>query len=163
MKLEMMVEGDVELRVRLETDVRVMAELGGPRPREDIERAHAKSLALAAEGKCWPLRIILDEGSLPAGGVDVFESSHGEEAIYEIGWMILPEFQHRGLAGRAVREVLERARKERKFGHVHAFPAVTNGPSNRICEKNGFVNLGECEVEFAGRRLRCNHWRIDLF
>lgn len=32
---------------------------------------------------------------------------------------------------------------------VHAFPAVTNGPSNKICEKNGFTNLGEWEVEFA--------------
>ena len=43
------------------------------------------------------------------------------------------------------------------------FPAVTNGPSNKICEKTGFTNLGQCEVEFAGRDLRCNHWRIDLF
>jgi hypothetical protein len=51
MKLEMMTAEDVELRVRLETDPQMMAELGGPRPREAIERAHAKSLALAAEGK----------------------------------------------------------------------------------------------------------------
>ena len=64
--------------------------------------------------------------------------------------MILPEFQNRGMASQAVWEVLERARGERKFGQIHAFPAVTNGPSNKICEKNGFTNLGECEVEFAG-------------
>ena len=50
MKLETMTEEDVELRVRLETDPQMMAELGGPRPREAIERAHAKSLGLAAEG-----------------------------------------------------------------------------------------------------------------
>jgi RimJ/RimL family protein N-acetyltransferase len=163
MKLEMMAEEDVELRVRLETDPQMMAELGGPRPREAIERAHAKSLALAAEGRCWPLKIIPDGGSSPAGGVDVFESSHEDEAIYEIGWMILPEFQNRGIASQAVREVLEKARGERMFGQIHAFPAVTNGPSSKICEKNGFTNLGGCEVEFAGRGLRCNHWRIDLF
>jgi RimJ/RimL family protein N-acetyltransferase len=147
----------------LSSDPQLMAELGGPRPREAIERTHAKSLALAAEGRCWPLKIIPDEGSSPAGGVDVFESSHEDEAIYEIGWMILPEFQDRGIASQAVREVLERARVERMFGQIHAFPAVTNGPSNKVCEKNGFTNLGECEVEFAGRGLRCNHWRIDLF
>jgi RimJ/RimL family protein N-acetyltransferase len=163
MKLETMTEDDVELRVRLETDPQLMAELGGPRPREAIERAHTKSLALAVEGRCWPLKIIPDGGSSPAGGVDVFASSHEDEAIYEIGWMILPEFQNRGIASQAVREVLERARGVRKFGQIHAFPAVTNGPSNKICEKNGFTNLGECEVEFAGRGLRCNHWRIDLF
>jgi RimJ/RimL family protein N-acetyltransferase len=163
MILEMMTEADVEFRVRQQTDPQMMAELGGPRPREAIELAHVKSLALAAEGRCWPLKIIPDGTSSPAGGVDVFESSHGDKAIYEIGWMILPEFQHRGIASQAVREVLEKARAERKFGQIHAFPAVTNGPSNKICEKNGFTNLGECEFEFAGRTLRCNHWRIGLF
>src|SRR6266545_3468764 len=163
MKLETMAEEDVELRMRLETDPQMMADLGGPRRREAIERAHAKSLALAVEGRCWPLKVVPDGASSPAGWVDVFESSHEDEAIYEIGWMILPDFQNRGIASQAVREVLEKARVERVFGQIHAFPAVTNGPSNKICEKNGFTNLGECEVEFAGRGLRCNHWRIDLF
>ena len=150
MKLEMMAEEDVKLRVRQETDPQMMAELGGPRPREAIERAHAKSLALAAEGRCWPLKIIPDGASSPAGGVDVFESSHDDEAIYEIGWMILPEFQNRGIASQAVREVLEKARVERKFGQIHAFPAVTNGPSNKICEKNGFTNLGGARSSSPG-------------
>ena len=72
MKLEMMTGEDVGLRVRLETDPQVMAGLGGPRLREAIERAHVKSLALAAEGRCWPLKIIPDGGTSPAGGVDVF-------------------------------------------------------------------------------------------
>jgi RimJ/RimL family protein N-acetyltransferase len=163
MKLELMTAEDVGLRVRQETDPQMMTELGGPRPREAVERAHAKSLVLAAEGRCWPLKIVPDGAISPAGEVSVFESSHEDETIYEIGWMILPEFQNRGIASQAVREVLEKARAERKFGRIHAFPAVTNGPSNKICEKNGFTNLGECEVEFAGRSLRCNHWRIDLF
>jgi len=107
MKLEMMAGKDVELRLRLQTDPQLMTELGGSRPREAIERAHARSLALAAEGKCWPLRIIPTGESSPAGGVDVFESSHDGEPIYEIGWMILPEFQNRGIASQAVRKVLE--------------------------------------------------------
>jgi RimJ/RimL family protein N-acetyltransferase len=77
--------------------------------------------------------------------------------------MIFPEFQGRGIASQAVREVLEKARAERKFGQIHAFPAVTNGPSNQLCVKNGFTHLGERAFEFAGRTLRCHHWRIDLF
>jgi hypothetical protein len=42
---------------------------------------------------------------------------------------------------------------------------VTNVPSNRICEKVRFALLGEVEVEvnFGGRTLHCNHWRIELF
>jgi RimJ/RimL family protein N-acetyltransferase len=163
MRLEMMTAGDVELRLRTETDPVMMAELGGPRPPEDIKRAHARALVMAAEGRCWPLKVIPDGSASAAGSVAVFESSHEGETIYEIGWMVLPEFQGRGIASQAVRTVLDKARAERKFGRIHAFPAVTNGPSNKICEKNGFANLGECEVGFAGRTLRCCHWRIDLF
>lgn len=163
MKLETMTANDLDLRVREETDPRMMSELGGPRPVADIERAHARSLDLAAEGECWPLKVIPDGSSSAAGGVAIFPSSHVGQEIYEIGWMILPEFQNRGLATEAVREVLEQARSVRKFGQVHAFPGITNGSSNRICEKNGFTNLGACEIEFSGRTMRCNHWRIDLF
>jgi len=152
---------DVELRLRTQTDPLMMAELGGPRSPEDIERAHAKALALAAEGRCWSLKVVVDGSTV--GCVDVFESSHEGETIHEIGWMVLPEFQGRGLAGRAVQAVLERARTERAFQRIHAFPAVTNAPSNKVCEKTGFANLGECEIEFAGHALHCRDWRIDLF
>jgi RimJ/RimL family protein N-acetyltransferase len=153
----------VELRIRQETDPRMMGELGGPRPVEDIERAHAKSLEQAARGKGWPLKVFPDGFTHPAGTVMVWESSHDGETIVEIGWTILPEFQKRGIATRAVAEVLEKARAERKFGQIHAFPGVTNAPSNRVCEKNGFTNLGEVDITFNNRTLRCNHWRIDLF
>lgn len=163
MKLEMMTAADVELRLRMETDPAMMAELGGPRPPEAIERAHARSLAMAAEGRCWPLKVIPDGSDSAAGTVAVFESAHAGETIYEMGWMLLPEFQNRGIMGQAVRAVLDRARAERKFGSIHAFPAVTNGPSNRICAKNDFVRLEECDFPFAGRILRCRHWRIDLY
>lgn len=159
----MMTAEDVELRLRTQTDPVMMAELGGPRAPEDIERAHARSLDLADEGRCWPLKVIPEGATSAAGAVDVFESSHEGESIYEIGWMVLPEYQNQGLAGRAVAAVLERARVERRFRQIHAFPARTNAASNRICEKAGFVNLGECEYEFAGRPLRCHHWRVDLF
>lgn len=44
---------------------------------------------------------------------------------------------------------------------MHAFPGVTNGPSNVICRSLGFTLAGDLEVEFAGRVLRSNHWVID--
>lgn len=163
LKLETMTPEDVELRLRMETDPEMMAELGGPRPPEAIARAHAQSLVMAAQGTCWPLKVIPEGSAVAAGGVAVFPSTHDGESIYEIGWMIMTEFQGRGLASEAVREVLERARAERRFGQIHAFPGVTNAASNRVCEKNGFTNRGECDVDFGGRRLRCNHWRVELF
>jgi RimJ/RimL family protein N-acetyltransferase len=91
------------------------------------------------------------------------------EWLSEIGWMVLPEFQGRGLGKLAVRTVLEMAREENRWGLVHAFPAVTNAPSNGICRSLGFRFVEEREVVFAGVVLnepldhRSSHrsdWRI---
>ena len=75
--------------------------------------------------------------------------------------MVLPEFQGRGLAKRAVRTILELARDDGRWGLVHAFPATTNSPSNGICRSLGFSFAGERDVTFAGRVLRSNHWVIN--
>jgi len=83
------------------------------------------------------------------------------EWLSEIGWMVLPEFQGRGLGKLAVRMLLEMAREEDRWGLVHAFPAVTNAPSNGICRSLGFRFVEEREVVFAGVVLRANHWVID--
>jgi RimJ/RimL family protein N-acetyltransferase len=83
------------------------------------------------------------------------------QTINEIGWMLLPEFQGRKLASEAVRLTLERARAEGRWDVIHAFPGVTNGPSNGICRKLGFSMQEEVEVEYVGRPLRCNHWVLD--
>jgi RimJ/RimL family protein N-acetyltransferase len=75
--------------------------------------------------------------------------------------MVLPEFQGRGLAKRAVWMLLELARDDGRWGLVHAFPATTNSPSNGICRSLGFRFAGERDVTFAGRVLRTNHWVIN--
>lgn len=80
----------------------------------------------------------------------------------EIGWMVLPAFQGRGVAGEAVRSVLRTARAEARWDVLHAFPTTTNAPSYAICSKTGFSNLGACDFEYAGRVLRCHHWHLDL-
>jgi RimJ/RimL family protein N-acetyltransferase len=46
---------------------------------------------------------------------------------------------------------------------MHAFPSVTNPPSNAICRKLGFTLMGEYDFEYpVGHLLRCNDWRLDL-
>ena len=56
---------------------------------------------------------------------------------------------------------VERAREEDRWGDVHAFPGLTNIPSNGICRSLGFALVGEQDVVFSDRVLRANHWRID--
>ena len=88
------------------------------------------------------------------------------EPIAEVGWMVLPEFQGRGLGKRAVRALLALARDDDRWKVVHAFPGVTNAPSNGICRSLGFTLVGQRDVDFAGRILRTNEWiirpRVDL-
>jgi RimJ/RimL family protein N-acetyltransferase len=81
--------------------------------------------------------------------------------LSEIGWMVLPEFQGRGLGKHAVRLLLEMAREDGRWGLVHAFPGTTNAPSNGICRSLGFRFAEERDIIFAALVLRANHWIID--
>ncbi|KDN82041.1 GNAT family N-acetyltransferase [Kitasatospora cheerisanensis] len=155
--------GDVEAYVRMRCDPVMMAELGGPLPaggmaekvRLDVERTAADD---------WWVRMIVPDAAAPelvAGTVTLWPHEEDGARISEIGWMVLPEFQGRGLAKRAVRELLEAARADGRWGRVHAFPGAANGPSNGLCRALGFELLGERDTVFAGRLLRTRHWVID--
>ena len=102
--------------------------------------------------------IIPDEAApaVVAGSVVLWSHEDGEP-ISEIGWMVLPEFQRRGIATMAVRALLQLARDAGRWGLVHAFPATTNGPSDDICRSVGFRFSGEQDVPFTGRVIRTSH------
>lgn len=148
---------DLSLYEALLTDPATMAELGGPRPREGLERKLRGIVEDVRAGRIWYLTIVPDDAGVPAGTICVWDHDWRGEAISEIGWMVLPAFQGRGLGSGAVGRVLEKARAERRWGVVHAFPGVTNRPSNAICRKLGFSNEGELDYGYADRVLRCNH------
>ena len=156
--------GDVSAYVRMRCDPVMMAELGGPLPREDIKEKVARDVRAAAVDEAWIKMIVPGEAAreVVAGRSRCGPTTkHGGEPITEIGWMVLPEFQGRGLAKQAVRMLLELARDDGRWGLVHAFPATTNSPSNGICRSLGFRFAGEREVAFAGRVLRSNDWVIN--
>ncbi len=163
MQLRNITNDDLRLFEQTHCDPVMMAELGGPLPKERMPEKVRTVAADVAAGVNWYFKIIPDvENGEAAGTVCVWEGELDGQKLNEIGWMVLPAFQGQGIATRAVRMVLERARTEDRWGVIHAFPGVSNGPSNAICRKCGFTNLGECEVDFADRVLRCNHWVIDV-
>ena len=165
MRLRNVELSDVGTYVRMRCDPVMMAELGGPLPREGIEekvarddrRGRAESIAL--------IKMIVPDEAEPgvvAGNVVLWSHDEDDGApISEIGWMVLPEFQGRGLGKRAVRMLLELAGEDRRWGLAHAFPATTNAASNGICRSLGFQLTGQRDVIFAGRVLRSNCWVID--
>jgi RimJ/RimL family protein N-acetyltransferase len=157
MELVPYTEDDMWLTEALETDPRVMAELGGPWPREKIPEIHRRRVAAISKGG-WYMKVVPERGGQPVGAVTIWLSEFQGQPISEAGWTILPEHQGRGYASEALRLLLERADAEGKWGDIHAFPGVTNAPSNALCRKFGFELVGQADVEYGGRPLRVNHW-----
>jgi len=155
--------GDVDAYVRMRCDPVMMAELGGPLPREGIEAKVARDVRQAAADTEWIKMIVPDEAAPEgvAGSVVLWPHDEDGKPIDEIGWMVLPEFQGRGLGTMAVRALLELARDDGRWGLVHAFPATTNGPSNGICRSVGFTFADERDITVADRVFRTNHWIIN--
>ena len=163
MRLRDVTPDDYPLWVAMQCDPEMMSHIGGPQPLEKMPGIFQRNLESSQDGSAWIFVVMSDdEPERPAGSVVIWASGHDDQHFNEMGWMILPAFQGKGLASRAVTAALDRARAEGRWDVIHAFPVVTNGPSNAVCRKTGFSLLGETDFEYSGRPLRCNHWVIDL-
>ncbi|MFF0381874.1 GNAT family N-acetyltransferase [Streptomyces sp. NPDC004286] len=163
MRLRDVLPGDVDAYVRMRCDPVMMADLGGPLPREGMADKVRRDAQQAAKDTAW-FKMIVPDAARPevvAGTVTLWSHDAGDGPISEIGWMVLPEFQGQGLAKRSVRALLDEAREQDRWGLVHAFPATGNAASNGICRSVGFRFLSRTEVAFAGRTLMTNHWVMD--
>jgi RimJ/RimL family protein N-acetyltransferase len=145
----------------LETDPETMRELGGPVDPADLPRVHRMRVETVANGE-WYFVIVPEPAGPPAGAIGIWESSFKDEPIHEVGWMVLPQFQGRGIAKEALRILIERARSDRRYNRIHAFPGVTNAPSNALCRGASFTHVEETEVHFRDRPLRVHHWELDV-
>jgi len=154
--------GDLWLTEALEMDPDVMRELGGPRPKEELAGVHEMRIAAKIDGEDWWFKVVPGPGDEPAGTIGIWPADHEGTEVYETGWMLLPAFQGRGIASEALGLLLDRARADGRFDAIHAFPGVSNGPSNGLCRKFGFELVEELQVEFRDRPLRVNHWVLAL-
>jgi RimJ/RimL family protein N-acetyltransferase len=119
-----------------------------------------RDVASVETDRHWVLVIAIGDG-VAAGTVSLWNHEWQGETIDEIGWMVLPEHQGRGLAGAGVAEALRRADEAARWQLLHAFPATTNAPSNALCRKHGFALRGPLEYTYRARSLRVNHWVRD--
>ncbi len=153
---------DDELSILQQTlgDNAMMEHLGGIESCDQILARHRRYLVASGAGGMFAIFLAPD---LRVGTTGFWERTWQGRSVYETGWMILPEFAARGIATEAALAIVQRARGERRFDSLHAFPSVSNSASNAVCRKAGFVNLGECAFEYPkGRVMRCNDWTVLL-
>jgi RimJ/RimL family protein N-acetyltransferase len=151
-------DADRWLTEAIESDPVMMADLGGPLPSDDIAGVHQRRLAGMLADRVWYFVVELAPEDRAVGSICLWADAVDGQVRSEAGWAILPEFQGRGLATEALRLLVARAADDGRWGDIHAFPGVSNGASNAVCRKGGFAKVGEATVEYAGRRLLCNHW-----
>jgi RimJ/RimL family protein N-acetyltransferase len=155
-ELQAYTDADFALTEALETDPEVMRELGGPVEPESLPATHRRRLA-----DPWWFKIAVEPGGPAVGTIGVWETTHGDTTLHETGWMVLPAHQGRGIASAALALLIERVKAEPRFASIHAFPPVTNAPSNALCRRFGFTLLEQEDFVYHGRTLHSNHWALE--
>ncbi|MGH8835254.1 MAG: GNAT family N-acetyltransferase [Actinomycetes bacterium] len=161
MRLRLYADEDRWLTEAMECDPVVMAHLGGPLSPADIPPIHARRIVHSDDDVGYFV-IIPDEATGPIGTVGIWRLELDGETVHEVGWMLLPAFQGRGIASQALAMVLDLAKADTRVDAVHALPNIENPASNAICRKLGFELLGERDGGYGGHRFRTNHWRLDM-
>jgi RimJ/RimL family protein N-acetyltransferase len=164
-------EEDFPLLVRLNAP-EMTEHLGGPETPEKLEARQKRYVAAAKSGiirdsgaayAAYVFKTVLEPEGVGVGGVNFWDRDWKGEAVYEMGWGVLPEYQGRGIASASVAQAIHLARATKRKQAVHAFPSVENPPSNGICRKLGFVLLGATQFEYPkGHWMLCNDWRLAL-
>ena len=137
--------------------------LSGPESDEEIQRRHEQYLRQTASGEIWMFAILAD--GEPAGGIGFWPIEHDGEDAYETGWNVLPQWQGKGIAGTALRALIQLAADEADTAsrkRLFAYPSVQNAASNALCRRTGFEVLGQRDFPFRGKVLHTQVWALDL-
>jgi len=153
---------DLELLERLLGDPAMMKHLGGPETPEHLRSRLVQYLELKPQdGRMYVVTVGPD--AEPAGSVGYWWHEAGEVPSLETGWSVLPEFQRRGVATRAMERCLELVAAHTDQPAIHAYPTVDNVASNALCRRLGFRLLGAIDFEYPkGHPIVCNDWSFDL-
>jgi RimJ/RimL family protein N-acetyltransferase len=154
---------DLRLAQMLFGDPVMMAHLGGPENPDKIAERHRRFQQTGEAGTGRVFKIVDDATGAGVGSVGYWPRIWHDQDVYEMGWSVLSAFQGRGIAATGTAKAMASARAEQTRRYLHAFPSVSNAPSNAICRKVGFALVEACDFEYPpGHVMRCNDWRLDL-
>ena len=152
-----------------------MKELGGIQPAEKIPGILQRQVNCVQSDKGWVFKIIpepqdwkegdenISQTEIAVGTVCVWTGYDDKRAveISEMGYGVLPHYQGKGFASKAIRQVIDLARENGRWGVIHAYTNINNKSSIRLCEKVGFELMEECDMEYDGRIMPAKHFIID--
>ncbi|WP_127473760.1 GNAT family N-acetyltransferase [Microbacterium sulfonylureivorans] len=136
------------------------AHLGGPETDEQLRERHARYLRLNASREACMLRIDVD--GVPAGGIGYWQAEHDGVPAFETGWSVEPDWQGRGVAREALRQLIRLVVADGRRGLLVAYPGVDNAGSNALCRGAGFEHRGSATAPWRGGELTFNNWLLDV-
>jgi RimJ/RimL family protein N-acetyltransferase len=155
-------EGDLEL-LRAGNAAEMTKHLGGPEIAEKVLARHHRYVALNEGDTGRMFRIVASADLASVGSVGYWDHEWNGATVAEVGWMVLPPFQGRGIAVAAMRLLIDVVRAKGRYKRIHAFPNVENAASNAVCRRLGFTQLGEVDFEYPqGNPIRSRDWCLDL-
>jgi RimJ/RimL family protein N-acetyltransferase len=117
-----------------------------------------RALARTVRAEFSPAAWLIVEDDEIVGLCSLKHAPDADGAV-EIGYGVAASRRGRGLAQRAVAEVLAWARSDFRIRAVTAETSVDNGPSQRVLERNGFARVGE-RTDSEDGNLVC--WRASV-
>ena len=103
-------------------DPRMTGHLGGPESPEKLRERQGRYERL--EGGDRMFKIVDAVSGTGVGSVGFWTKEWRDDQVYETGWMVVPEFQGRGIAMAATAQAIQFARRDDKHRFMHAFPNV---------------------------------------
>ena len=112
--------GDLPLLERLMGNPRMTEHLGGPESPDKLRERQGRYERL--DGGDRMFKIVEVASGAGVGSVGFWTKDWREDQVYEIGWMVVPEFQGRGIAITATTQAIALAKRDDRH-RVHArFP-----------------------------------------
>lgn len=135
--------------------------LGGPETDDALRERHADYLALWDSGEIRMFRVEVD--GVTAGYAGWWEEVHEGMPVYEVGCVIEPGWQGRGVASTVLAELVRRAATAEDRRPIVGYANVGNAASNALCERVGFSLVGSGAFPDADGHpgMPVNVWMIE--